>query len=100
MHKKLMLVAALMLALGARVMAHEGEHHDEPKTNNQDLDAENKHKELERQRKAAEHKDGVHKDGDHKDAKGAKSKKTMKKKGKKTKVQEPKGEMPAGMPMK
>ncbi|UPT75399.1 MAG: hypothetical protein M0D55_06840 [Elusimicrobiota bacterium] len=75
MHKKLMLVAALMLALGTRVMAHEGEQHDEPKTNNQDQDAEKAHKELERKRHDAAEKAGDHKGGDHKDAKGAKSKK-------------------------
>ena len=99
MNKRLMLVAALTVALGAPVMAHEGESHDEPKTNNQDQDAEKAHKELEHKRHDAAEKAGDHKDGDHKDAKGAKSKKAMKKKGKKIKIEETK-EAPAATPTK
>lgn len=95
MKMKLMLIAALTLVLGARVMAHEGGHHDEPTTNNQDKGAENKPKEQE-QKGVPEQKGEDRKQ----DTKGAKAKKSTKKKAKKVKADESKSAMPAGMPMK
>lgn len=92
MHKKLTLVAALTVVLGSRVMAHEGAHHDEPKTEQQGENPAHK------EHKAHGHKD--HKGAEHGDkAKGAKAKKTAKKKGKAVKAEETKPEMPAGMSM-
>lgn len=97
MHKKLMLVGALTVGLGARVMAHEGEGHNQPKAEHQEKSPEHKAHED----KALEHKAHDPKAAHHQEAaKGVKAKKAAKKKGKKVKVEEPKAEMPVDMPMK
>ena len=97
MHKRLMLVGALVVGVGARVMAHEGEDHNQPKAEHQEISPEHKaHEDKAQEHKAQDQKAAHHK----KDAKGVKAKKAAKKKGKKVKVEEPKTEMPAVMPVK
>lgn len=97
MHKRLMLVGALAVGLGARAMAHEGEVHNQPKAEHQEISPEHKaHEDKAQEHKAHEQKAAHHKE----DAKGVKAKNAAKKKVKKVKVEEPKAEMPAAMPVK